>query len=186
MNWTLPGTLLATRLEDADKTGELFNSMFLPGGMVLSQVSGITGLESYMIQNWVKRGYLSPPVGKRYTLRQLCRIININLLRGTLTMEEICGLLASVNGQLDDESDDLIDDSLLYFMFVSLAARGEDRQDINQSEELLGQVLDRFPEPVPGARERIALVLRVMLAAWYSARLRNQAQTLLEQIKNPS
>lgn len=184
MNWTLPGTLLSTPLEDADKTGELFGSMFLPGGMVLSQVSGITGLESYMIQNWVKRGYLSPPVGKRYTLRQLCRIININLLRGTLTMEEICGLLASVNGQLDDESDDLIDDSLLYFMFVSLAARGG--EDISQSEELLSQVLDRFPESVPGARERIALVLRVMLAAWCSARLRNQAQTLLEQIKKTS
>ena len=112
MNWVLPGTVIEAKLEDADRAQELFRSMFLPGGMVLGQVSNLSGLEPYMIQNWVKRGFLSPPKGKRYSLRQLCRILNINMLRGALPMEKICGLLTYVNGHLNDESDDLIDDSL--------------------------------------------------------------------------
>ena len=98
MNWVLPGTVIEANLEDADRAQELFRSMFLPGGMVLGQVSNLSGLEPYMIQNWVKRGFLSPPKGKRYSLRQLCRILNINMLRGALPMEKICGLLTYVNG----------------------------------------------------------------------------------------
>ena len=123
MEWTIPGTVLTAQREEAANVEQQFKSMFLAGGMVLSQVSGITGLESYMVQNWVKRGFLAKPQQKRYSLRQLCRILNINMLKSALAMEDICGLLTYINGQLDDESDDLIDDSALYFMFVRLAAR---------------------------------------------------------------
>ena len=113
MQWILPGTVLRANAEDADHVESLFQPMFLAGGMVLSQVSSITGLEPYIIQNWVKRGFLTPPQCKRYTLRQLCRILNINMLKGVLPMERICGMLTYINGQLDDDSDDTIDDSQL-------------------------------------------------------------------------
>ena len=100
MKWTIPGTVLQIRREDADGVEELFSSMFLAGGMVLSQVASITGLEHYTVQNWVKRGFLTSPVGKRYTLRQLCRILNINVLRYSMPIERICFLLSYVNGHL--------------------------------------------------------------------------------------
>ena len=80
MDWIIPGTTLAARREDAPLIEEQFKSMFLAGGMVLSQVSSITGLEPYTVQNWVKRGFLAAPIQKRYTMRQLCRILNINML----------------------------------------------------------------------------------------------------------
>ena len=66
MNWTLPGTTLSLNRSEADQVGNLFQSMFLAGGLTLSQVSSITGLEPYAIQNWVKRGFLAPPQRKRY------------------------------------------------------------------------------------------------------------------------
>ena len=66
MTWTLPGTTITAQREEADKTGVLFDSLFLAGGLTLSQVSSITGLEPYAIQNWVKRGFLSAPKAKRY------------------------------------------------------------------------------------------------------------------------
>ena len=141
MNWVLPGTVIEAKLEDADRAQELFRSMFLPGGMVLGQVSNLSGLEPYMIQNWVKRGFLSPPKGKRYSLRQLCRILNINMLRGALPMEKICGLLTYVNGHLNDESDDLIDDSELYFTFVQLASRARSLDDQESFRMVLDYVL---------------------------------------------
>ena len=89
MNWTIPGTTLSARREDAAKMREQFQSLFLAGGIALSQVTSITGLDPYMIQNWVKRGFLTKPTQKRYTLNQLCRIITINMLKGVLPMERI-------------------------------------------------------------------------------------------------
>ena len=93
MNWTIPGTTLTDRRENADHVDEMFHSMFLAGGMVLSQVSSITGLEAYTIQNWVKRGFLAPPKNKRYDLEQVCRIITINMLKGALPLEKICSMM---------------------------------------------------------------------------------------------
>ena len=184
MNWTIPGTILQIPREDAERIQELFTSMFLPGGIVLSQVSGITGLEPYTVQNWVKRGFLTAPQRKRYTLRQLCRIININMLKSVYPMERICGLLGYINGHLDDESDDIIDDSVLYFMFVKLAARARELDRAEESEALLAQAVSAYEEPVPGARERVKEVLRVMLVAYVAARMRQEAENMLEQLSN--
>ena len=80
MNWTIPGTVLQGQREDTQNIEQQFRAMFLGGDLVLSQVSAITGLETYHIQNWVKRGFLTAPEKKRYSLRQLCRIININVV----------------------------------------------------------------------------------------------------------
>ena len=68
MNWTIPGTVIPVDMQEAAHIPEQLSSVFLAGGIQLGQVSAITGLEPYTIQNWVKRGFLSPPVKKRYTL----------------------------------------------------------------------------------------------------------------------
>ncbi len=185
MNWTIPGTVLTAPRQDAAHIAEQFHAMFMPGGMLLSQVSAITGLESYIIQNWVKRGFLTKPQNKRYTLRQLCRIININMLKGVLPLERICSLLGYVNGQLDDESDDMIDDSVLYFMFIRLAARSRELYQAESREAVLDQVLADYTEPVPGAKERVRQTLRIMLTAWLAARMTCEAERMLNLLQTP-
>lgn len=182
MEWTIPGTVLTAQREEAVNVEQQFKSMFLAGGMVLSQVSGITGLESYMVQNWVKRGFLAKPQQKRYSLRQLCRILNINMLKSALAMEDICGLLTYINGQLDDESDDLIDDSALYFMFVRLAARVRELDEPAEWDRILDEMLTDYQEPVPGARQRVKQVLRIMLTAWVASRMRQEAERMLKNL----
>ena len=184
MTWNIPGSTLETSEDQVDQIDSIFSSMFLPGGMVLSQVSKISGLESHSIQNWVKRGFLSPPRDKKYSLRQLCRILNINMLKGALTMEQICGLLGYINGALDDESDDLIDDAVLYFMFVKLAYRSQNQHNMQQWEQTISEVLKDYEEPVPGARQRIYQVLKVMIAAWYTTRMRQETERMLMELRN--
>jgi hypothetical protein len=157
--------------------------MFLPGGIMLGQVSAITGLEPYIVQNWVKRGYLTKPENKHYTLRQLCRIININMLKSVLPLERICHLLGFVNGQLNDESDDMIDDSQLYFMFVRLAARSKELYMAESREAVLEEELANYIEPVPGAKARVKEVLRVMLTAWLAARMTREAERMLATLQ---
>lgn len=182
MDWTIPGTVLRMPREEADHIEEQFSAMFLAGGIVLGQVAGITGLEPYTVQNWVKRGFLTAPDKKRYSLRQLCRILNINMLKSVLPMERICGLLGYINGQLDDEADDMIDDATLYFMFVRLAARAKELYRCEERDALLEEALADYQEPVPGARERVKQVLRIMLTAWLAARMRQEAERMLSQL----
>ena len=114
----LPGTTIEISLQGADSARELLDGIFMAGGLVLSQVSGLTGLEPYIVQNWIKRGFLAPPVHKKYSKRQFCRIAVINMLRDVIQIEKITSLLSYINGRLDDESDDIIDDSELYFYYI--------------------------------------------------------------------
>ena len=179
MNWTIPGTTLEGLRSNADRTDGLFQSMFLAGGLTLSQVSTITGLEPYTIQNWVKRGFLPPPQHKRYDMEQLCRIININMLKGALPLEQVTKMLAYINGNLADESDDIIDDTLLYFKFVSLAARARHIGGTKEWGEALEEVMEGYAEPYPGAKERIIHVLQIMLTAWIASKLRQQAEEMI-------
>lgn len=183
MSWTIPGTVLQIEKQNAQHIEDVFTSIFLGGGIVLSQVSAVTGLEPHTIQNWVKRGFLTPPENKRYTLRQLCRIININMLKGVLPMERICGMLGYINGQLNDESDDMIDDSQLFFLFVRLAARMKELWREEEREMLLDSALAQYREPVAGAKERVKEVLRVMLTAWLAATMRTAAENMLKTME---
>ena len=116
-------------------------------------------------------------------MTQLCRIININMLKSVLPMERICGVLAYINGHLDDTSDDIIDDSKLYFMFVRLAAHYRVMQDPSGRDEMIDKELETYAEPVPGARERVKKVLRIMLTAWASAQLRLLTEQMMEQLQ---
>ena len=182
MKWTIPGTVLQIRRDEADGVEEMFSSMFLAGGMVLSQVASITGLEPYTVQNWVKRGFLSPPQHKRYTLQQLCRILHINMLKSVLPLERICSLLEYINGKLDEESDDIIDDAALYFLFVRLAARSKQLDDPAAWKKAMEEALCDYQEPVPGARERIENALRIMLIANVASKMAQTAERMLDEL----
>ena len=183
MNWTIPGTALTIQREDAAAIRGQFQALFLGGGIALSQVTSITGLDPYTIQNWVKRGFLTKPEQKRYSLNQLCRVITISMLKGVLPMERICGLLRYVNGKLDDESDDIIDDAELYFLFLDLAARARDLDTAEEWEHAIAATLEHYIERAPGARDRVRQVLRIMLTGWAASRLALEAEKMLTALE---
>lgn len=184
MEWNIPGTVITAPIDQAEQMEEKLTAMFLGGGMVLSQVSSVTGLEPYTIQNWVKRGFLTKPVAKKYTLRQLCRIMNINMLKNALQMEQIVSLMTYINGHLDDESDDLIDDSKLYFLFLKIAANHRQMKDAGGRDAFIENALADYVEPVPGAKKRVEKVLKVMLTAWSAALLRQQAVAMASALND--
>ena len=183
MNWTIPGTVLTDKRANADHVEELFRPMFLAGGMVLSQVSSITGLEAYTIQNWVKRGFLAPPKNKRYDLEQVCRIITINMLKGALPLEKICSMMQYINGDLTDDSDDIIDDAVLYFMFVKLAARARHIGGNENWEIAIENAMADYTSPSTEDKTRVEKVLRAMLTAWIASRLKQQVDQMVENLK---
>lgn len=182
MMWMIPGTVLQSDRREADKIPQQLEALFFGGGITLSQVTAITGLEAHTVQNWVKRGFLTSPVGKRYSLRQLCRILNIHMLRGTMPIEKICRLLSYVNGKLDDEGDDMIDDTQLYFMFVKLASRLQELYDPDRMDAVLEEYLADYAEPVPGAKDRVRKVLRIMLTAYLATRMMQETERMMNAL----
>jgi hypothetical protein len=170
----LPGTTVDIGLAPG-AADRLLTPLFSGGGLVLSQISRLTGLDGYIVQNWVRRKFLPPPTHKKYTRRQLCRILNINVLKDCFTLEQTAALLGYLNGVLTDEDDDLIDDSLLYSYFVDCLAAspppGADR-------EVIPRVIEAYRGPYPGAKTRLTLVLEIMLTAHEAKMARQRALEL--------
>ena len=110
MERLLPGTTLPLPPGQIREPFALLDPVFAVsgGGLLLSQVSEMTGLPGATIQNWVKRGWVSSPVNKRYSDLHVARILLINLLRPAMKLDSIAALLAYVNGSVDDRSDDII------------------------------------------------------------------------------
>ena len=183
MEWTIPGTALRGLRDDVEASIRQIEGMFLGGGMIRSQLASVSGVEAHDIQNWVKRGFLPNPVNKRYSCSQFCRIVTINMLRSAMTMDKICSLLTYINGELDDASDDLIDDTVLYFMFLRLAARARHIGGKDNWEVAIADILSDYVEPVPGAKQRIDQVLRIMLTAWIGVRTIQKAEQMLLDLK---
>lgn len=92
----IPGTALAKSLQTGESAFAAIEPILTAtGGLTLAQVEGLTGLNGSTIQNWVKRGWVAAPVGKRYGRRQLMRIILINMLRAVMkwkTSSPLCAI----------------------------------------------------------------------------------------------
>jgi DNA-binding transcriptional MerR regulator len=77
----LPGTLIETGKLAEGESRKIFDNIFSCGGLMLSQVCNMTGLEAHTVQNWVKRRYVSSPKGRLYDVDQFSRLVIINMLK---------------------------------------------------------------------------------------------------------
>ena len=180
----LPGTTIEVSQVYKGTSRTMFNGIFAAGGITLSQVSVMTGLEPYLIQNWVKRGFVSPPLKRQYSKNQFARIVIINMLRESLQLDKICGLLSYINGALNDESDDLISDSELYHMYSDMIA--EAGIDITKEESVVRaaeKAAEGYNEPRAGAQKRLVKILTVMAYAHFSTLSRRAAEEMLARLQ---
>lgn len=180
----LPGTTIEISELNKGVSRNMFDGIFAAGGITLSQVSVMTGLEPHAIQNWVKRGFVSSPVKRQYSKDQFARIVTLNMLRESLQLDKICEMLSYINGALDDESDNLISDSELYHKYVDLISesRGGIITDREAIEEAVSEVASQYEEPIPGARQRLIKILQIMTFAHYASISRKAAEEILSRL----
>ena len=184
MSVTLPGTTIEVSAVTKGISKTLFDGIFAAGGITLSQVSVMTGLEPYDVQNWVKRGWVSKPVNKKYGELQVARILLINLLRPAMQLDKIAALLSYVNGSVEDRSDDIIPEPALYNMVCAGLFAMERERTIHHEFviTLIGAQLEGYEGPVLGAKERLSDALAVMLLNIAAATLMQQADAIYEQM----
>lgn len=130
MNKFIPGT---NSLFENENEFENYKKMIeLGNGISLSQICNITRLEPYTIQNWCKRGYIPHPINKKYYVKHLSRILLINALKECMNIDYIGKLLVYINGEVDDESDDIISEEDLYKMFSHFIYEIDDVDKLEQ------------------------------------------------------
>lgn len=183
---TLPGTTLPfSPLAETDafqSLGPLF--AVSPGGLSLSQVTGMTGLSASTVQNWVKRGWVSNPVGKKYGEMQVARILLINLLRPAMRLEDIVRLLGYLNGRVDDRSDDTIPEPRLYSLVCRALLRLEQSRTLSESKirALADTCLRDLPGLPPESTRRLSNVLTILLLNVAASRLMLHAEELFARL----
>jgi DNA-binding transcriptional MerR regulator len=159
----------------------LSSSLFLGGGLTLAQVSSLTNIPPHVLQNWVKRGFVSTPPKKRYTQNQFFRIAIFNILKDHMRMELIAKLIKYVNMNLPEDSTDLIDETTLYNYFVE-ALFLADNYYVDKLDAIINIALKSFREPYQGASKRLAIVIRIMVILYISSQIKNSADLLLRNI----
>ncbi len=180
---TFPGTTVECFALRQGSSRVLFDGIFAAGGITLSQVCIMTGLEPYLVQNWIKRGFLTSPVGRVYSREQFARVVIINMLKQALQIDRICGLIRIISGLPEDRSDDLVCDDELYHLYVDMLADPDiniaDEQSVRQAAM---RVTEHFAEPVPGARKKLCKILEVMLYAHRSSQFAKLSDQVLSTI----
>ena len=180
---TVPGTVIPY-----SKGNGMF-SVFIPmikatGGLSLSQVCAITGLEASAIQNWVKRGFVAHPVNKKYFERQLERILLISALRSSMKIESIGELMHIVNGSADDESDDIISEEQLYD-FLCETVSGLDPESVTKVsvDKVVDKVTSEYSPKSAENLERLKSALSVMAYAYMSGVLKQRAESQFNEMR---
>jgi len=180
----LPGT--STTYSDRGEKGFSKIEMLLDatGGLSLSQVCAVTGLEGSTIQNWVKRGWVAHPKGKKYEEVHISRILIINALKECIKLENIALLMSYVNGSVLDINDDIIRESVLYnFLCDALEQIGQANDHSRGGVESVVEVVTRsYKGPRADSRIRIRNALSVMIYACVCTDVKRRTEAMMDQI----
>lgn len=169
----LPGTVTEAQLSKKGEASTVLAGIFVTKGLVLSQVCELSGIEPYTVQNWIKRGFCSPPQNKKYTKRQFCRLLIINTFKDILPLSDIIKLISYINGSLCDESDDLVPDDEIYCAFTDALSM---MWDMPVNDESVKTVAKTVSETSVYA-DKLSEVIAIMINAYFAEELRKKSIT---------
>ena len=174
-----PGTTVLR----SDLNGKQFlNGIFMgTSGIVMQQLKELAGVTTPAVQNWVSRGFIPRPINKRYTKDVTARIFIINVLRNTMSLEDIKKLLVFVNGNAESHDDDIIPESELYSYFCEVVFCEE--FSYKTVSNLVLKVTADFKEKYEGAKQRLQKALEIICINHLANNLLNKSQKLLSKVE---
>ncbi len=181
----IPGTKLR-KADMGDVTGLEFLSkvFYISEGVMLSQIREVSGIDGSTLQNWTKRGWVANARLKKYNIDQVAHILIINMLRSCIQLDRIALLLQYINGNIDDRSDDIIRDSVLYDYICRILERlmEEDVCSMASIKDVIFEQISGYEEVLPGARERLANALEIIVVAYYAALIKRRSDEMLADL----
>ncbi len=181
----IPGTKLL-REDMGGVTGLEFLSkvFFISDGVMLSQIRDVSGIDGSTLQNWTKRGWVENAKLKRYNINQFAHILIINMLRSCMQLDKIAFLIQYINGSVNDRSDDIIEDSILYDYICKIldALMLHDSCSLSSIRDEISKITANYKEPVVGARERLTNALEIIVVAYCAVLTKRRSDELLNNI----
>ena len=181
----IPGTKL-NKADMGNVTGLEFLSkvFYISEGVMLSQIREVSGIDGSTLQNWTKRGWVANARLKKYNIDQVAHILIINMLRSCIQLDHIAFLLQYINGKIDDASDDIIRDSVLYD-YICRILETLTRKDVATKASITEVIRDQisdYKEAMAGARDRLANALEIIVTAYYAALIKRSSDTMLAKL----
>ena len=181
----IPGTKLK-KSDMGNVTGLEFLSkvFFISEGVMLSQIREVSGIDGSTLQNWTKRGWVANARLKKYNIDQVAHILIINMLRSCIQLDHIAFLLQYINGKIDDTSDDIIRDSVLYD-YICRILETLTRKDVATKASITEVIHDQisdYKEAIVGARDRLANALEIIVTAYYAALIKRSSDEMLANL----
>ena len=181
----IPGTKLKKN-DMGNVTGLEFLSkvFYISEGVMLSQIREVSGIDGSTLQNWTKRGWVANARLKKYNIDQVAHILIINMLRSCIQLDHIAFLLQYINGKIDDTSDDIIRDSVLYD-YICRILDALTRQDVASKasiKEVIRDQIANYEEAMEGARDRLAHALEIIVTAYYAALIKRRSDEMLTEL----
>lgn len=181
----IPGTILK-RAEMGGVTGLDFlkKIFFISDGIMMSEIRGISGLDTSTLQNWVKRRWLESAKLKKYDIDQVAHILIINMLRSCMQLDRIAFLIRYINGNVDSRDDDIIRDSILYDYICHIIDRLAEQDCVPEQKvrRYIEEITADYEEKVSGARRRLVNALEIIIVAYHAAQMKQRADALLEDL----
>ncbi len=175
----IPGTTLSFNSAASEDCFSLISPLLtVTKGLTLAQVRELTGLETSTVQNWIKRGWVKNPTEKRYGEEQVMRIILINMMRGSMQMEQIAFLMSYINGSVEDRSDDILPDRELFNILCSIIYECEQKSlyDTSEIDIIIESHLKNVTLRDDVSKTKLKTALRATVLAILSTRMRDLAQ----------
>jgi DNA-binding transcriptional MerR regulator len=175
----IPGTTLPFNNTASEDCFSLISPLLtVTKGLTLAQVRELTGLETSTVQNWIKRGWVKNPTEKRYGEEQVMRIILINMMRGSMQMEQIAFLMSYINGSVEDRSDDILPDRELFNILCSIIYECEQKPlyDTSEIDIIIESHLKNVTLRDDVSKTKLKTALRATVLAILSTRMRDLAQ----------
>ena len=183
----IPGTRLK-KSEMGNVTGLEFLSkvFFISEGVMLSQIREVSGIDGSTLQNWTKRGWVENARLKKYNIDQVAHILIINMLRSCIQLDKIALLLHYINGKIDDKSDDIIRDSQLYDYICRILDKlmQQDVCSMASIKDVIREEIQGYQENIPGAADRLANALEIIIVAYYAALIKRRSDEMLTILMN--
>ncbi len=181
----VPGTKLH-RSDVGGVTGIEFLSkvFFITDGVMLTQIREVSGIDGSTLQNWTKRGWVANSRLKRYDINQVAHILIINMLRSCMQLDRIAFLIEYINGRVDDRSDDIIPDSVLYDYICKILdlLMSYELCSLGSIREAVDKVTVDYEEKIEGARERLTKALEIIVLAYYASLIKKHSDTMVNTL----
>ena len=181
----IPGTKLKqSDMEGLTGLAFLKKVFFISEGVMLTQIRDISGIDSSTLQNWTKRGWVANSKLKKYNMDQVAHILIINMLRSCMQLDKIAYLIQYINGDVEDTSDDIISDSVLFDYICRIVERLMKSEGcaLNGIRNVVAEITKDYVEPFEGAGNRLNRALEVIVVTYCATVMKNHADKMMERL----